>query len=134
MNQIYPDEGLLPLLDRMLTASVQYHLFENNVTPDRDTVLGDLTEVSTFGYAAQTVALAGWTLQSVAGHVGTFQAAPLAFTPAGGAWSVYGYYVTSVAGGVLLAVGRFDGAPIAVPDGVPILVNPIMAAFSKNAS
>lgn len=135
MNQIYPDEGLVRMLERLITDDVRYHLFTNNVTIDRDTVLADLTEqTGGTGYATVDVELADWTLSGVTSHVGSLMAPPISFTPAGGDWTLYGYYVTDVAGSELLWAANFDGAPITQLDGDPLLITPVVGDLSKYAS
>jgi hypothetical protein len=131
MDQIYPDQGLVRLLERMTAADLVYRLFTNDVDPDQDTELGDLTEQVGDGYAAVTVEAADWTLGSVTAHIGTLIAGPISFTPTGSAWTIYGYYVTDVAGTELLAVGRFDGAPITQAVDDPLLITAVMGDFSK---
>lgn len=135
MNQIYPDAGLIILATRMVTPSWRYHLFTNNITPDRDTVLGGLTEMAIAGYAAVTVPLASFTLSGVTGHVATLLAAPISFlNSSGGAANAYGYYVTDAANAVLFAVARFNPAPISKADGESWLVTPILGDLSVLSS
>lgn len=131
MNQIYPDAGLIPILRRIVTPSVVYHLYTNNVTPDRDTVLGDLTEMTAAGYVEITVDDSDFSLDGVAAHVGSLLAAPIAFeNTSGGALDAYGYFATNAAGDELLAVARFDAAPVNKADGEAWLVTPIVGDFS----
>lgn len=131
MNQVYPNEGLLKLLLRLVADDVVFHLYKNNVTPVKGSVLADFDEVDTFGYTSITVVAADWTTSGVAGDQGTLLAAPIAFTAAGGAWTVYGYYVTDLAGAEVLWAARFDSAPITVASGASQLVIPIVGDFSQ---
>jgi len=135
MNQIYPDVGLIAILTRIVTPSLVYHLFTNNVVPDRDTELADLTEMAASGYVEIVVDDSAFTLDGVAGHVGSLLAAPIAFeNTSGGALDAYGYFVTNVAGDELLAVARFDSAPVNKDDGQSWLVTPIVGDFSGLSS
>ena len=135
MNQIYPDVGLVPALQRIATPSVHVHLYQNDVTPDRDTVLGDLTECAFTGYATRDVPVADFTLTGVVAHVGGIQALPVANTNAsGGAVTVYGYFITDETDAILLAVARDDAAPVSVPVGDPYLVVPILGTYSSLSS
>ena len=137
MRQIYPDEGLLYWLQQMIVTSIKVHIFTNNLTPDRDTVLADMTEGSWTGYPTGGVQVnaADFTLQSVAGHVGSVLAAPVSFpNGSGGSVSGYGYYVTDSTVTKLLAVARFDSAPEVVDDGDSFLVIPIISDFSQFSS
>lgn len=135
MHQIYPDNGLLSWLTRMMSADVNYHLFTNDVTPTRDTVLGDLTEAAFSGYAVHTVTLADFTLSGVTGHVGTMIGAPFSFTnESGGPVNAYGYYITNTANTVLLGIARFDSAPVTKADDESWLVTPSLSDLSQYAS
>lgn len=93
--------------------TVSVHLFKNDVSVSRDTVLADLEECDFTGYQAVT----GVTFGEV--HVGPSNKArmvgELAQFHASGSTvtnTVYGFYVLA-AGGELAAVGRFDN-PIPV--------------------
>lgn len=134
MHQIYPDAGLLFLLARFAALGFHYHLFNNNVTVDRSKVLGDFTEETLHSYAPVTVTGADFTSGGVTAHIGSIVAAPISFTPAGGNWTIYGYYVTDTSDALLLFAGDLDGAPVTVLDGVPLLITPILGDFSKYSS
>jgi len=126
MQQFYPDDGLVFQLLQIVADDVRYHLFTNDFTPDRDTVLADLTEAAWTGYAYVDVAPGDFATSGVAGHVGYIQAPPITFDNGSGAdQSAYGYYVTNVAGTKLLAAARFDSAPITKPDGDQFTVIPV---------
>ena len=44
-------------------ANLSYHLYKNDLTPDKDTVLGDLVEANFSGYSAVTVT--AWNYGSI---------------------------------------------------------------------
>lgn len=135
MHQIYPDTGLTFLLGRLVTGSLRYHLFTNAVTVDRSSILGSFTEQSGgTGYAVVDVLAGDFTSSGVTAHIGSLVAPPISFTPAGASWTLYGYYVTDVANTTLLFAANFDGAPITVPDGTPLLITPIVGDFSRYSS
>lgn len=135
MHQIYPDAGLDGFLLRMLDPSLKYHLFSNNVTPDRATVLGDLTEISGGVTSPITVALASFSLSGIANHVASRLAAPIAFVNGSGSpANAYGYYVTDAASAILFACARFDSAPVSKADGDSWQVTPIIGDFSSLSS
>jgi len=135
MHQIYQDVGLLAFLSRLVAGNFHFHLFTNNVTPDRSTVLAGLTEIAGIGAPIITVAAADFTLSGVAGHVGSFIAAPIAFLNDSGApIDAYGYFVTDVTNAILFAAARFDGAPVNKINGESWLVTPIVGDFSQFAS
>jgi hypothetical protein len=135
MNQIYPDAGLVASLQRIATPSLHCHLYDNNLVPDRSTTLGTLHEASFGGYAIQTVPVASFTLTGVVAHVGGIQALPVAFAnTSGGPQQAYGYYVTDETDTYLVAVARFDAAPVTIPDGGNQLVVPVLGDYSALSS
>lgn len=131
MKQIHPDASLIPLLERLVADDVKIHLFSNNVTPDKTTTLGSLTEMTGgTGYASVTVDATDFTLGGVTANRGTLQAAPISFTMTASGDSIYGYYVTDTASADLLAVARFDDAPISLSAGKTVFVTPIFGDSS----
>jgi hypothetical protein len=135
VNQIYPDAGLLMWMDRMVADDVVYHLFVNNHTPTRTTTLASLTEATWSGYGPIQVFAADFTLSGVVLHVATIQAPPISFDNGSGiAQSAYGYFVTDVLGLTLLAVGRFDGAPLTKASGSAFVLTPTLSILSQHAT
>jgi len=135
MNQIYPDQGLGQWLLKMTQfATLRYRLYTNNLTPTNATVLGDLTEETTGSYAGIDVSPGAWVSYTVTASVGTALAPPISWTPIATSWTTYGYYVTDVGGTILLAVARFDAAPIITAAGSPLLLTPEISDFSKFTS
>jgi hypothetical protein len=96
------------------------HLFTNNVTPTDSTVLADLTECTTPGYAPITLTSSNWTVGQSAGvTTASYTEKTFSFSTTG---ISYGYYVTDATPGggggpFLLWLERFSGAPFEVPDG-----------------
>lgn len=90
------------------------HLFGNNVTPTNSTVIGDLTQCTSAGYAPVTLISASWTTTQSAG-VTTAVYSEQTFSFATNA-QAYGYYVTDTSGN-LLWLELFNGAPFSLPDG-----------------
>jgi hypothetical protein len=132
MQQIYPDEGLVTQLVRIMGDDVHYHLFVNDVTPDRDTVLADFTEAAFTGYVEVTVEAADFTIDGVSAHVGYIQAPPITFSNGSGVdQDAYGYYVTDVGDTEVLAAARFDAAPVTKPDGDQWSVIPVWGDSSS---
>lgn len=135
MHQIHPDVSLTEMLLRMAAGDLHYHLFEDNITPDRETEIADLNEPGFgLGYVVEIVTAADFTLTGVAAHHGSIAAAPLGFLNQTGQADVYGYYVTDTTDAVLLAVGRFDAAPHVWVTGVPLMVWPVFGDSSQFAS
>lgn len=135
MNQIYPDQGLIALLTRLVTPSVNYHVFTNNIVPDLNTTLGMLTEAAWAGYALVNVLPGAFTIGSVTAHVGTIIAPPISFfNTSGGDVNAYGYYITDPGNTLLLGICLFSGAPITIPDLGSQQVVPIFGDFSRFAT
>jgi hypothetical protein len=134
MNQLYPDQGLIRLLTRLVGTDLSFRLFNNNVTPDLSTTFASLVEETTGGYSPITVHVGDFTLSGVTSHVGTIIAPPISWVPSGATWNTYGYFVTDVSASILLAVARFDSAPITTTSGNPLLVTPKFSDFSRFAA
>ena len=113
MALVVPDVGEVLVLSKALnkTASddVKLRLYTNDVTPDDDTVVGDLTEATATGYAAKTLTGASWTVATATGTT-TGSYAQQSFTMTTQE-TYYGYYVTDNAGTGLLWVERFSDGP-----------------------
>lgn len=113
MSLTVPNEGELAMLTLLLSADLHLGLFKNNLTPSDATVFADLTAADFTGYAEVTLTGgASWTKSAGAPSVATY--APQTFTclAAGGAQTVYGYYIRDAAN-KLWAVERFPAASIA---------------------
>lgn len=136
MHQIHPDVGLVPLLLRMVgTSTWIYKLYVSNVTPDRSTVLSDLTELSgVSGYSPITLSASDFSLNGVSSHKGFALAGTISWTLGSGAFSVYGFFVTDSGGTQLLAVGRFDDAPISLISGAVVEMTPSVGDSSRFSS
>jgi hypothetical protein len=112
LNVIAQDGGTAPTGGQRL-----FRLFSNNLFPDEDTTLGDITEVSgSTGYTPVTLNGAGWTI-SVTSNVctATYSEQPFLFTTKA---TIYGYYVTTTEGTPkLLWLERLtSGVPYVLPD------------------
>jgi len=115
---VLPESQMKVFLDalRVLVNPGHIHLYVNDITPDKASVLGDFTEmvvgdVPGYGAAAmdRSVVVRGddgkWMLQ--------FVAAPIVCTgPTSGDNVAYGWFMTDAADAVLLGAGRFP-APVA---------------------
>lgn len=131
-QQIHPDESLIPLMRRVVAGNVVYHLYTNDLTPDKDTVLADFDEVGSGpGYVPIEVDEADFVLEGVSGHAGLLIALPIEFMVVGAVGDVYGFFATNVAGDELLACGRFDGAPLNLDVGSRVTVWPMFGDTSK---
>lgn len=132
MNQIYPDEGLHPLLALLVAGEFTWHLFTNDITPDRDTVLDDFAEADWDGYLPVTLTADDLTLFSVNNHVGTVTGEPVEYSNVSGLdQQAFGYFVTDQPGGHVVACGRFDDAPLVITPLGQFFVQPVLSVFSQ---
>jgi len=118
--------GKVELLTRMLATDVVVKLFTNDKTPAAADVVGDYTEATDGNYAAATLTGGNWSI-SVVVNVGTAEYAQQAFS-FGGTATVYGYYVTDVAGTTLLWAERFSAAATFGSSGGTVNVTPKITA------
>jgi len=128
MALVCPDVGEVAMLQlaihKAVNADLKLKLFTANVTPDENTVLGDLTEAAGFGYAAKTLTGATWAVATVAGTT-TASYAQQVWTFTGALGNVYGYFLTNGAETELLWCERFTDAPYdIVNNGDQIKVTP----------
>lgn len=135
MDLLFPDNGLVYQLNKILTAGVKYRLFTNNLVPALTNTLASVTEAAWAGYVSVSQDWTNFTINGVTSHNGFAIAPPIAFSNASGApVTTYGYYVTDTANTVLLAIARFDSAPITIPDGQAQNVVPTWGDFSGLSS
>lgn len=117
MALVIPNASEVTLLNNMLNKSTPtntvLHLYSNNLTPSSTTVIGDVTEVTSGGYAAITLTSSSWTVATSGGGITTASYAEQTFNITTSA-TVYGYYITNLAGD-LLWVERFTAAPFQLP-------------------
>jgi hypothetical protein len=114
MAGIFVDEGFPDIGDALVnylnSGDFAVGLFQNNITPDSDTVWTDLTAATFSGFAEQT--LAGCALLGIVTHVEQIESGPYVFTHSGGATNndIYGYYCRNTVTGNLLVAQRKTGA------------------------
>ncbi len=132
MRQIFPDETLIPALERWLPTALYYWLYENDVTPGYDSVFADFDVNSGTTYAV--LSNGDFTLNSLTGHVARKTAADVSIqNNTGGTHNFYGYFVTtgqagsSEPDGALILAARFDSAPMIVADGAFVPITPTVA-------
>jgi len=109
---VVTQEGAARLLEKGLdglTATVDLHLYQNDVAPSPTSVLADFAEADYDGYAAEAITPTTWPvfLQGIAQAVAVGPA--IVFTPTGSVTPnvIYGYYVTDNTGARLLWGERF---------------------------
>lgn len=102
-------------------------LYKNDLTPADTHSLSDLTQSTEAGYAPITLYGTLWSISSTAGiTTAVYSQQTFAFSTSA---TVYGYYVTSVTGGNLLWMERFDNGPAITPtSGGNVKVGPKFSA------
>jgi hypothetical protein len=126
MSLIVPDVGELYILAAWISgltpANLKMYLYQNNMTPDQDTVLADFTEATFSGYASQTMSLG--TPTEVSHKAKTVATSPQVFTHNGGGTSntIYGYFVKDSVTGNLAWAERFGSSQIMTNNGDSISV------------
>ena len=116
-NGIIPDEGLAAWVKRIVDpggaspASWRLILWVNDLVPDTDTVLADLTLATFTGYSFVTLMPGAWTDADVVDGCAT-----TTYTTAAQTWyvidamgqTVYGFALTDPGAGQLRFIQRFD--------------------------
>jgi hypothetical protein len=117
-NVVYPDAGLIFMLQQIVASNLHLHIFTNNVTPSDSTTLGGLTEAAWTGYALETLSSGSFVSLGVGAHVGTLAYPTVTFTNGSGSpVSAYGFYITDTANAILVSCGLFDAAPVSIAAG-----------------
>jgi len=129
---VYPDEGMPWILSASTNDSLTMKLFTNDITPDRDTVVADLTEAAWTGYAGQGLSFGEWNNAGFIGHVAFLSAPDRTFANTSASpVTTYGYWIET-SGGEILVCSRFDPAPKTLDALTGELdVTPIIASFSR---
>jgi len=129
MNEVYMKSGMVRTLQKVVTGSVIYKVFFNDVTPTIDSVIGDFTVDPAF---TTTVAPAAFTLTGVSGDAGFITASPIAVVQVDvGTLSAYGYIVTDAVSGDIIKAARFDDAPEARDNGESWFITPTFGFRSQ---
>lgn len=113
MALVVTKAGARFLLDAQFTFTpCRMHLYQNDVTPDVDTVVGDLTECDFGGYTSLSVA--GWSVAiTVSDHAKTFaNLLQWQHDLAGASNDIYGYWIEDANTADLLWVERDPAAPV----------------------
>ncbi len=117
MALVIPNASEVKLLNNLLNitppTNTVLHLYSNNLTPGSNTVIGDVTQVTAGGYAQITLTSSSWTVATSGGGVTTASYPEQTFNITTSA-TIYGYYITNVAGD-LLWIERFTAAPFQLP-------------------
>lgn len=126
MSLVVPNTGNVLMLKYILNVIGQgaalppsdgnrvLRLFNNNLNPTKNTVIGDVTQASETGYSAITLLGSSWSVASLSGiNSASYSEQSFTFTTEA---TIFGYYVTTVDGS-LLWLERFSTAPYVLPAG-----------------
>lgn len=110
MALVTPNLGELQLLDKMLKKALStdenyfLKLYQNNYTPDANSVPGSFTEATFTNYAVMTLTRALWNSAVTVGGVAqtSYGSAPLSWTCGASGNTIYGYYVVGATSNIVL--------------------------------
>lgn len=128
MAIVLPDVSEQEWLKRVLkdVNNQTLKLFVNDYTPVEGTLVANLTEMSTHGYAAKTLDKTLWTIATVSNVTSaTHQQQTWNFTNAASV-TVYGYYIVDAVTGTLLYAERFTYPQVVTGTDTPIKLTPII--------
>lgn len=123
-SQIFIVLAAMPATDGILDGA-KLMLFQNDFTPDRNTLIADLTVATFGGYAPVT--LATWGAPFVPpGEQPRIQHASKQFTPNSGVTpnTIYGWGITNTGGTTLLIAVRLDAPVYLIDATTAIIVEP----------
>jgi len=135
MVQIYPDEGLITALLRIVENDgngLTWALFSNDYTPGPESEYGDFTMIADLW--ARTILLASdFTLTQVISHVATIQAAAIVFTNSEAvSRTAYGYFIFDHVDEKVIAAARFDEGATVIAAGGSKTVAAIIGGYSES--
>lgn len=116
---VMSNPGKVALLDseRALLNTYYYGLYTNNITPDSNTVLADLTECTDGSYVSTGRLPPGFTPATLNGDDEAELTGPdmqWTFNFSGGSFTVYGYFVATASSGGTLIYSERAAAPFTV--------------------
>lgn len=116
----------------LATAGAKVRLFSNNFTVADATVIGDFTQATFTGYAAQALGSGTVAGSNTSGRA-TASWPQQTYTCTGGSSQIiYGYYVTDTAG-TTLYFGENFATPVTLSNGgAPLLLTPRLTLRSEN--
>ncbi len=114
---LLPNEGIGQQIEDIIRTTISGRLpwemifFTNDIVPDGDTVLGDLTEATFGGYTRLTLTRSTWTspvVEDGCAHSTWGTDAVIWTVTSGPLETIYGYAFIDNLGGVIRYVQRFD--------------------------
>lgn len=132
MALVATDLGSAAAVALVTGQALTLHLFQNNYTPVKGSVLANFTEANFGGYTGG-VALAGWTAPALSAGRMVSQANPITQTcdGTGAANTIYGYYVKDAANVVQWAERNPVGGTVISVVGQQFVVLPKYSQVSE---
>ena len=135
MPLVFPNNGEDAMMKDMLgittPANLTLKLFTNNYTPIPTSIASSFTEMAGQGYAAKSLAMASWSVSSIAGtSTAVYPAQTWTFT-GGGPTTIYGYYIIG-ADGVIRGAELFPIPFVAQYSGDAVVLTPQITGASVN--
>jgi hypothetical protein len=132
MDQFYPDDSLIPLLQRILNGDIKIEMVTLNLPWTLSTTAATLFAATIS--SPTTVAAAAFTLTGVSGHTGSVTAAPVLITNTSGSpQNVTGYIIADNGNSLLLGAVQF-AASVVIASGASITVFPSFSISSQFSS
>lgn len=123
------DLALQYLVNKAAPQNLVLRLFQNNITPAETDVVGTYTEATFTGYASITLTGATWTTTPGAPSQAAYPQQSFTSSAEQASQSIYGYYLTRLAGGELIYAERFTDGPYPVAhNGDVVKVTPQITA------
>ncbi len=127
MSLVVSNTGEIEMLKRIVgqtTTNIVIHLYSNNYEPIETSVVGDFTESTGNGYTEKTLIAGSWSISGDPTEA-SYAEQEFVYNADASTYSVYGFYMTNVAGTVLLWAEKFtDGPYIIQTAGGSIFVTP----------
>ncbi len=125
MAGVFPYEGMERawglIAGTLVPHTLFLQLYRNDVTPDVDTVNGDLTQISDTGYSSITLSTGTWVINST-GDVTTLSYPQQTFSITVGTQTVYGFMVIDGTTNALVFVQRATTPIVLDPGGTDVKV------------
>ena len=128
----FPDTGeniaLEALVNKTTPQDLVVRLYSNNITPSDTDVTATYTEATFPGYSSQTLAGANWGAAS-SGSITYGSQLTYTRTSTGAGETIYGYFVTQAASGILVYSERDASAPVTMANNTDaIRFTPVISA------
>lgn len=114
-------------------GDLRYHLYQNDILPDRDSATADFTECDFDGYNSVLLEKGNWSEPTIVngGAESTYGSDPISWTCGVNGNVVHGYYVVDEDSGELMWAERFS-IPRPLTEGGTLSVQPVCGITSES--